>query len=54
MGRARLEIAKQAPQGAPGKQGPKGDGAGKPEPSYQEVNLHVHEVNDSGALDGTG
>ena len=35
MGRARLEIAKQAPQGAPGKQGPKGDGAGKPEPSYR-------------------
>jgi len=35
MGRARMEIAKPGPQGAPGAQGPQGGGAaGKPEPSY--------------------
>jgi EmrB/QacA subfamily drug resistance transporter len=37
MGRARMEIAKPGTQGAPGTHGahgPKSDGAGKPEPSY--------------------
>lgn len=34
MGRARMEVAKPAHQGAPGKQGPKSEGGGKPEPSF--------------------
>ena len=53
MGRARLEIAKQARKAHLENKALRAMEPANPSLPTEEVSLHVHEVNDTGALDGT-